>query len=40
MRVHHGGTEIMENSRYKTKLRALRVSMVNDFQGALTKNAF
>jgi hypothetical protein len=31
MKIDHGGTEITEKTREKLKLRALRVSVVNDF---------
>src|ERR1035441_5291368 len=32
MKIDHGGTEITEKTLKKLKLRALRVSVVNDFR--------
>ena len=32
MKINHGGTEITEKPLKKLKLRALRVSVVNDFR--------
>src|ERR1035437_7600411 len=43
MKIDHGGTEITEKTLKKLKLRALRVSVVNDFRrsaGAPSKDPY